>query len=271
MDQPPIRILRRPCPVPSDVPNTPQRPPIVTKTLEQREADYAAARKRIMGSATPESTKVETTELIESCPVKMTDDTNSVITKQDKSIASTIPTTQNMEVSVQSNSSEMTASHLFTNHSGVQLSMSQSNKQTLDIGVGRKPQQHSHSTSNGVRQNLQQRSATVTANRLSYIPPHPPLFSFQTGYNNVGLLPTPPGFQCSLPTETNGSLQQTTAFALMHQFSLLQQQYQHTLTGIQKQLVSSGSHSSNSFNPLNFSSFSQSHINQKYTHPSTFN
>ncbi|KAH8855959.1 SUZ domain-containing protein 1 [Schistosoma japonicum] len=65
MEHPPIRILRRPCPVPSDVPKTTQRPPVVTKTLEQREADYAAARKRIMGSATPEQENVETKEVSE--------------------------------------------------------------------------------------------------------------------------------------------------------------------------------------------------------------
>ncbi|CAH8428614.1 unnamed protein product [Schistosoma turkestanicum] len=263
MDQPPIRILRRPCQVPSNVPNTPQRPPVVTKTLEQREADYAAARKRIMGSATPEPAKVETKEVIESNSLRLTDDTNSAITKQDPYIASTASTTQNVEVSVQSNSSETTVNHSSTNHNGVQLSMPQSNLQPLDVGVSRKPQQHSHSTSNGVRQNLQQRSATVTANRLSYVPQPLPFFSLQTGYNNAGLLPTPPGFQCSLPNETNASLQQTTALALMHQFSLIQQQYRNTLSGIQKQLVSSGPHSSNSFNPLNFSSFSQSNINQK--------
>ncbi|TNN07726.1 SUZ domain-containing protein isoform 3 [Schistosoma japonicum] len=269
MEHPPIRILRRPCPVPSDVPKTTQRPPVVTKTLEQREADYAAARKRIMGSATPEQENMETKEVSEFNSLNMTEDISNATTKRNSFIG-TASMTQNMDVCIQNNAVEMTSNHLCTNQSGVQHSVPQSNKQHLDIGVNRKPQQHSQCTTNGVRQNLQQRSPTVTANRLSYIP-QPPLFSFQTGYNNVGLLPTPPGFQCSPSNETSASLQQTTAIALMHQFSLLQQQYQHTLNGIQNKLVSSGSHSSNSFSPLNFSSFSQSNINHKYTHPSTFN
>uniref|UniRef100_A0A0X3Q042 SUZ domain-containing protein 1 n=1 Tax=Schistocephalus solidus TaxID=70667 RepID=A0A0X3Q042_SCHSO len=50
MSQPPIRILRRPpIKVNNQVADNVQ-PTVPTKTLEQREADYAAARRRIMGS-----------------------------------------------------------------------------------------------------------------------------------------------------------------------------------------------------------------------------
>ncbi|VDN13535.1 unnamed protein product [Dibothriocephalus latus] len=50
MSQPPIRILRRPpIQVNNQVADNVQ-PTVPTKTLEQREADYAAARRRIMGS-----------------------------------------------------------------------------------------------------------------------------------------------------------------------------------------------------------------------------
>ncbi|CAH8834578.1 unnamed protein product [Trichobilharzia szidati] len=276
MEQPPIRILRRPCPHPSEIQKTPQRPTVVTKTLEQREADYAAARKRIMGSATPDPAEGETKDSAESDTTKITEDINNLTLKKDSCIPTTSATTQSTEVSAQKSlSTEVSVNRLQANQNGAQIASPQNYKQPLEVGANRKHQQHAQSTSNGVRQNLvthQQRSATVSANRLSYFPQPSPLFSFQTGYNNVGLLPTPPGFQCSLQNGTNAGLQQTTAIALMHQFNLLQQQYQQTLTGFQKQLVSSGAHSSTNFNPLNFtSSLPQSHINHKYTHPPTFN
>nr|CAH8834207.1 unnamed protein product [Trichobilharzia regenti] len=198
MEQPPIRILRRPCPHPSEIQKTPQRPTVVTKTLEQREADYAAARKRIMGSATPDPAEVETKDSEESDITKITEDINNLTLKKDSCIR--LPLLRRRI---------------------------RSYKQPLEVGANRKHQQHAQSTSNGVRQNL---------------------------------------------NGTNAGLQQTTAITLMQQFNLLQQQYQQTLTGFQKQLVSSGAHSSTNFNPLNFSSsLPQSHINHKYTHPPTFN
>ncbi|VDQ07905.1 unnamed protein product [Trichobilharzia regenti] len=204
-----------------------------------------------MGSATPDPAEVETKDSEESDITKITEDINNLTLKKDSCIPTTSTTTQNTEVNAQKSLSTEVSSY----------------KQPLEVGANRKHQQHAQSTSNGVRQNLvthQQRSATVSANRLSYFPQPSPLFSFQTGYNNVGLLPTPPGFHCSLQNGTNAGLQQTTAITLMQQFNLLQQQYQQTLTGFQKQLVSSGAHSSTNFNPLNFSSsLPQSHINHK--------
>ncbi|CAH8432785.1 unnamed protein product [Heterobilharzia americana] len=260
MEQPPIRILRRPCPLPSDVQKTPQRPPVFTKTLEQREADYAAARRRIMGSATPEPNEVGVRDSVESNSMSIPEDINNVTSEQDLCIETTSSAMRDSEIN-----------HLHTSQDEAQFPAPQDNKQLLEVGVSRKLQQHPQCLSNGIRQNmLTQRSATVSANRLSYFP-QPPLFSFQTGYNNVGLLPTPPGFQCSLQNGTNAGLQQTAAIALMHQLNLLQQQYQQTLTGIQKQLVTPGTHSSTSFNPLNFSSLPHPNISHKYTHPPTFN
>ncbi|CAH8838032.1 unnamed protein product [Trichobilharzia szidati] len=230
MKQPPIRILRRPCPHPSEIQKTLQRPTVVNKTLEQRKADYAAARKRIMGSTTPNPAEVETKDSVESDTTKITEDFKNPTLKKDSCIPTISTTTQNTEVSAQKSlSTEMSVNRLQANQNGAQIASLQNYKQPLEVAANQKHQQHAQSTSNGVRQNLvthQQRSATVSANRLSYFSQPSPLFSYQTGYNNVALLPTPLGFQCSLKNRTNAGLQQTTAIALIHQFNLLQQQYQ---------------------------------------------
>jgi len=59
MNPPPIRILRRPVSqvIPQTVDNAQSTAPI--KTLEQREADYAAARRRIMGSESEDPSVAE--------------------------------------------------------------------------------------------------------------------------------------------------------------------------------------------------------------------
>ncbi|CAH8856611.1 unnamed protein product [Trichobilharzia szidati] len=93
MEQPAIRILRRPCPHLSEIQKTPQRPTVVTKTLEQREADYAAARERIMGYTTPDPAEVETKDSVESDTTKITEDTNNLTLKKDSCIPTTSTTT----------------------------------------------------------------------------------------------------------------------------------------------------------------------------------
>ncbi|VDD82455.1 unnamed protein product [Mesocestoides corti] len=58
MNPPPIRILRRPTSQVSQSAEGNAPPPVRSKTFKQREADYAAARRRIMGSESEDSVKV---------------------------------------------------------------------------------------------------------------------------------------------------------------------------------------------------------------------
>uniref|UniRef100_A0A8C4R4F9 SUZ RNA-binding domain-containing n=1 Tax=Eptatretus burgeri TaxID=7764 RepID=A0A8C4R4F9_EPTBU len=66
---PQIRILKRPVSNGAAGLRPTPPPPTPTKSLAQREAEYAAARQRILGSARPEDDEVPSNEDRPSCPI----------------------------------------------------------------------------------------------------------------------------------------------------------------------------------------------------------
>ncbi|KAF8562765.1 hypothetical protein P879_09550 [Paragonimus westermani] len=298
MENPPIRILQRPCAV---SPNKSEsfRPPATAKTLEQREADYAAARRRIMGSDCPhpdgevqslkENNKNTTAGAGQSeCP----------ISRQLLASSLNVTTAATPLMSIQAtpvvNGGLNADLGLSTTTTTVALSIggvqSRARQSIAIVNVPQKFQQQPHASLNGIRPVLQQpqpqqRILTGSASspslfgHVSRNSAQPlPLFPSQFGgTTNAGLLPTPPGFNYSVQNATlNGSglhPSQTAALALMQQFSLLQQHYQQALHGFQNPIPSSAvTHSNASLTHFNFSAVSsQSNTNQKHAHPSAFN
>lgn len=138
-------------------------------------------------------------------------------------------------------------------------------------------QQQPQTTINGARPVLPshqpQRTLTTSSSsptimsHTSRTSQHLPLFPSQVGNTSVGLLPTPPGFNYSAQNASlNGLHSQSAALALMHHFSVLQQQYQQALSGFQNQLISPivSNVSQNPLSHLTFSAVSsQSGVNPK--------
>jgi hypothetical protein len=292
MEKPPIRILQRPCPISSRKPAEPLRPPPNFRTLEQREADYAAARRRIMGSDSPDF------------------DGSDVPSHKGNPKGTTSGNGQNGNLSSRQSSASLTGTAISatplmsiqaspvpagvltpelglparTASGGIQSRPSHNGRQSLAVvNVNQKLQQQS--MSNGARpmiqtqQQQQQRLLTSSSSSPSLFPQSSrttqpiPLFPSQVGAANAGLLPTPPGFNYSIQNASlNTTLHQpqSAALALMQQLSLFQQ-YQ-TLNGFQTHLVPPGvSHTPTSLNHLNFPSINpQTTANQKYAHPPAF-
>ncbi|TPP63846.1 hypothetical protein FGIG_04029 [Fasciola gigantica] len=293
MEKPSIRILQRPCPIQSNQSLESSRPPIAVKTLEQREADYAAARRRIMGSESPEPES-------ESQPArganKHTIGGNGAneCAAQRHSSSVTTPATPLMSIQAIPVATTGVLSDFRTpntNPSGTTVQSARSVRPGLAVvNVAQKlQQQQSQTTINGARPMIPshqqpQRILTASSNsptivsHTSRTSQHLPLFPSQIGNTSVGLLPTPPGFNYSAQNASlnTGGLHhpQSAALALMHHFTMLQQQYQQALNGFQNQLISPivSNVSQNSLSHMAFSSAvsSQSGVNPKYTHPSNF-
>lgn len=308
MENPPIRILQRPCPV---SPNKSEsfRPPATAKTLEQREADYAAARRRIMGTDRPPEGEVQS--LKESIKNMITGASqNECSTSRHLASSANVTTTATPLMSIQAapvvNSglnADLGLSTVTTTTTMMPLPIGgvqpRARQSVAIVNVPQKfQQQQSHASSNGIRPVIQppppsqqQRILAGSASSPSLFghvsrnatQPCVPLFPSQIGGTTntanaaAGLLPTPPGFNYSVQNATlNGTglhPSQTAALALMQQFSLIQQHYQQALHGFQNPIPSSAvTHSNTSLNHFNFSTVSsQSNTNQKHAHSSAFN
>lgn len=297
METPPIRILQRPCQIAVKNSSEVLRPPAAQKSLEQREADYAAARRRIMGSDAPENESNESgSPTADRNGVTAVDAIETTVPRPGSAVTnSTVTTTATPLMSIQATPSsangfkssefrfQIGTSAYLTN--GQPRNVAYSGRQGSNTSCVSKPQQQLQSTLNGTRAAPQQSHRMLTASNSS--PSlftqssriaHPiPLFPTQvSGTPNAGLLPTPPGF--NYPAQNANTIDsgiglhhsQSAAFSLMQQFGLLQQQYQQPLNGIHR-LISPFSHTNASLNPMNFAVTPLSTTNQKHAHPSTFN
>lgn len=281
MEQQPIRILRRPCPIQPETNETSQRPPVVTKTLEQREADYAAARRRIMGSATPEPIDGSSGDSADTCPELQTDQEFNLTRqlKRSSSLSSNLADQVTTAVSNITNGFSLGQNPSVLRSAKVHATQS-SRQSMVMVNVGSKNLDQSLVSKTSGRQGSQQQRLLSSVSSSSFFSnssrtsQHSSLLSFQVGYGNAGLLPTPPSLNYSLQNTSNMGFHNShsAALALMQNFNLLHQQYQQAFNGFQNQLVSSGIHGSLNFAPSNFSSsFSPSNGNPKFTHPSAFN
>lgn len=288
MEQPPIRILQRPCPIQPNKSTESNRPPVAVKTLEQREADYAAARRRIMGSESPEP-EPEPQQSKGTSKHTVIGNGSGDNTSQRHSSTS-VATSATPLMSIQATPVATGGMLSDFRISGTTGQPTRNVRQNLAVvNVAQKLQQQQPQTATtGPRQMVQppqkpQRILTASTSSPSILshssrasqPLH--LFHNQVGNAAVGLLPTPPGFNYSAQNASlnTGGLHhsQSAALALMHHFAMLQQ-YQQALNGFQNQLISPivSNVSHNSLNHLNFPSISsQSGINPKHAHPPTFN
>ncbi|VDP74788.1 unnamed protein product [Echinostoma caproni] len=261
---------------------------LLVKTLEQREADYAAARRRIMGSESPKpepdaqaikGVQISTVFMFDSPHHDSCNLLPELLHFLPINCSSAIPAAA--PVATNGMLSDFRIPN--ANIPGATVPSARSVRQGLAVvNVPQKLQQQQQQT-NGARQMLQphqqpQRILTASSSSPSILSPTSrtsqplPLFPSQVGNASVGLLPTPPGFNYSAQNASlnAGDLHhsQSAALALMHHFTMLQQQYQQALNGFQSQLISPivSNVSHNSLGHLNFSSAvsSQSGIAPKY-------
>lgn len=293
METPPIRILQRPCQITSKTNSENFRPPISVKTLEQREADYAAARRRIMGADAPEPEE-------EASPVMDKRGT----TASESSAGNAVPRLGPSETNIIGNT---TATPLMSiqatpnlvsgyksdfripvgtvpNLSSGNRNMAQNARQGANVGCVSKSQQQIPPLLNGARPISQQPHHLVTGGSSPAIfahssrPAQPvPLFPTQVNSTpNAGLLPTPPGFSFpSQNTATNDNgismhRSHSATVSLMQHFGLLQQQYQQPFNGFHHYL-NPFAHANMPLNPMSFPVTPLSNATQKHAHQSTFN
>lgn len=282
MEQPTFRILPRPCAKSADHSSQFTKPQTTVKTLEQREAAYAAARRRIMG---PEALDADPEGSFNGGPNSSTliGDQTGVTRSTNHStrlVATSAPPLMSFQptpVTVSTVASELAVP--FSNPANItQGRESNTSRQGLAVvNVGHKLQQHqrqSQCVTNEMCPMTQQRVLPASASSPSFFAaPHVtqsiPMFHSQVGATNVGLLPTPPGFNgVTSNTVLSEGLQnyQYTAAVLAH-YAKLVQHYQasarcHNLLSIPN------NHPQVSLNPS--PATSQPMIGQKHTHPSTF-
>lgn len=301
MENPPIRILQRPCQASDNQTSQIIKPPATVKTLEQREADYAAARRRILGSDGSEPDMDDASIVKGNIKLPTSGNGHNGNPMPRQSPASIVnATTATPLMSIQATPSAVNAlapefgassvtSPLINN--GVVQSRIMNNGSPRQgfavVNVAQKLQQQPQPAPNLARPVIQtqqpQRLLTTSASSPSFFNSRTtnqpvPLFPSHTNAANTGLLPTPPGFNYSMQNATlNGGggmhHSHSAAYALMQQFGLFQQHYQQALNGFQNHLISPTiSQTGASINPFAFTSVaSQPTANQKYTHPSTFN
>lgn len=293
METPPIRILQRPCQITAKPDSEILRPQVSVKSLEQREADYAAARRRIMGADAPEQEE----ETNQTTDVKNT-------TSSDNSAGNAVP---RLGTSVTNTTGSTTATPLmsiqatpnlvagyksdfqipvgmFSNFTAGSRNMTQNARQGTNIGCLTKSQQQFQPILNGARPVSQQPHHLATGNSSPSLFTHgsrpaQPMPLFPTPVNatpNAGLLPTPPGFNFpSQNTATNDSSigmhrSHSATMSLMQHFGLLQQQYQTPVNGFH-QYLTPFAHTNLPLNPMNFPVTPLSNTNQKHAHQSTYN
>ncbi|GAA50208.1 hypothetical protein CLF_104233 [Clonorchis sinensis] len=266
------------------------RPPTTVKTLEQREADYAAARRRILGSDGSDADVDDASTTKGNTKTSGSGNGHGGNSLPRQSPASNMnATTATPLMSIQATpalasdfgTSSVTSS--LTSNGAVQprVTHNGSARQGLAVvNVAQKLQQQPQPTPNlavirPVIQTQQPRLLTTSASSPSFFNPRTtnqpvPLFPSHTNAANTGLLPTPPGFNYSMQNATlNGGggihHSQSAAYALVQQFGLFQQQYQQALNGFQNHLISpTMSQTGASLNPFTFSPVaSQPTANQK--------
>lgn len=296
----PIRILQRPCQTTSNLSSDSSKPTVSKKTLEQREADYAAARRRIMG-ADDECAATACDGGLNGANIG-NGSAPDLVSRPMSAATATVTTAplmfiQAAPICVGGASSDVRPVNVSVSPSvplvsGVQSRVSPTSRQSLaTVNVAQKLQQQARTTTNGVHPVTQQQVRVLTASNSS-----PSLFThssrtaqpmalFPAQVNNTantGLLPTPPGFNYSParpnPNTNNGVLHpsHSTALTLMQYFGLLQQQpqpYSQPMNGFQHHLIAPAiTHANSPLNHLSFQSVaSMSNGNQKHSHPSTFN
>lgn len=279
MENPPIRILQRPCSIAVNKSSEDTRPPTFVKTLEQREADYAAARRRIMGSESSDS------EAGDDIHNGSTEDVVSEIEK-DASLVPRLPlgalagnaaplmsihtgVIRGTDPISEPGSSLSPSTGHFTSNAVSSCPTHISHQGLTVVSVPQKLQhqpQINVSASLPVAPHQQSRILTTASSPLfaanSSRTQHPsPLFSSQlNGIGTPGLLPTP-GFNYSVQNATLNACgtgvhySYSATLALMHQFGLLQPQYQQSLNGFQANLLSPAfAHASPSANHAVYSS-----------------
>lgn len=275
METPPIRILQRPCQIADKNSSEPLKPPTTVKSLEQREADYAAARRRIMGSDTPEQEECD-----ESTSTNMTTKGTTVdvsdgysVPRPEAVITNNLTTTATPLMSIQATPNPnvgfnpdfrftVGTTSCFNAGNGQMRTVSQGARQASVITCAPKPQQQLQSVLCGARSTHQPGRIIAASNSTpalflpSSLPAqNVPMFPAQmNSAQNAGLLPTPPGFNhpvANTAANDNGIRlhhSHSAAITLMQHFGL-QQQYPQHVNGFLNQLPPF-SHANASLNPF---------------------
>lgn len=287
METPPIRILQRPCQITAKTDSEIFKPPISVKSLEQREADYAAARRRIMGADTPEQEDETNTTIDTKDTTTANVPTGTVAPRLSSSVTNTTGTTTATPLmSIQATPNLAagyksdfripvgSVSNFNVGNRNVALSI----RQGANIGCVGKPQQQFQPILNGARPIAQQPHHLVTGGSSPSLfsntsRPAQPMPLFPTQVNaapNAGLLPTPPGFnfppQNAAANDSGIGVHRShsATVSLMQHFGLLQQQYQQPVNGFH-QYLAPFAHANLPLNPMSFPVTPLSNSNQNFS------
>lgn len=250
MEKPPIRILQRPFQAECDKSDL-RKAPVICRTLEEKTADYAAARQRIMGSDSPvpdevdvfEEPKIEKQRISEVILPGKVNCSDYVLSSE--STPDLCRWLQDTEIGHQTDvPTSIFSAASYTNSTPYSCFTPSVNQNMTSVNAGNNKPRHQSSSkmSRQQRSQLPQQKAPTTriagsASSPSLLGPSsvrnnkpPPLFPPQM--SNVGLLPTP---KVNVPLQTNmdvggcnlhQSQSAAAMLAMMNPFTLLQQQQQ---------------------------------------------